>query len=129
MGGPSAQSFLVGVLGRCELLLVLVCAPKPAFSEADPSRSARGTWMGLGHIPALGGVSAKLLRGDHRPNRSSCSANQDPTRRSAEVVSHQWNARRSLEVCNNVAAMQQPMEPAIEMAKTDIHMGVLPMSV
>src|SRR5580658_4066526 len=84
MGGPSAQSFLVGVLGRCELLLVLVCAAKPAFSEADPSRPARGVWQGPGHIPALGGVSAKFLRGDHRPIRSSCNAHQEPTRRPAQ---------------------------------------------
>ena len=45
-----------------------------------------------------------------------------------KLMSYQWNTRRSLALCNKVAAMQQLMEPAMEMAKTDIHMGVLPMS-
>src|SRR5229473_8707743 len=74
MGGPSAQFFLVGVLRRSELLLIPLSALKPTFGEADPNRSAPGVRKKPGHIPALGGVSAKFLRGDHRPIRSSCDA-------------------------------------------------------
>ena len=67
MGGPSAQFFLVGLLRRSELLLIPLGAPKPTFGEADPSRSAPGVRKEPGHILALGGVSAKFLRGDHWP--------------------------------------------------------------
>jgi hypothetical protein len=73
MGGPSAQFFLVGMLRRSELLLIPLSALKPTFGEADPSRSAPRVRKELGHILALGGVSAKFLGGDHRPIRSSCS--------------------------------------------------------
>jgi hypothetical protein len=61
------------------------------------------------------------------PFKLQCSPGTDAE--AGPRVSYQWNARRSLDACNKVAAIQQPMEPAMEMARTDIHMGVLPMSV
>src|ERR1700721_1269390 len=92
MGSPSAQFFLVDVLRRSQLLLIEFGAPKPTFGQANPSRDAPGVRKRPGHILALGGVSAKFLRGDHRTILSSRNPHQ---RRAANIqmVSSQYRTQ------------------------------------